>query len=197
MRSATRDILAVNVQQLLERAADTISIDLPTVRLENNMKLAAVLAVCILDFLLILACAVTVFYVVRGRKRRQQQQMVMAAELSAARTSFGEESQCAYHKRQMMVMKQVDYVKDNCVVEGFNLEDNEEREPCPICFDVLGVESPRRVLKLTCSHYFHEVCMTHWIIESHGTASCPLCKSSILSDEDISCDGEPEMEELV
>mmetsp|Transcript_7023 Transcript_7023/g.21379 ORF Transcript_7023/g.21379 Transcript_7023/m.21379 type:complete len:194 (-) Transcript_7023:1337-1918(-) len=180
--------------------ADTVSLGLPVVREASVMSKAAVAAVCVLDFILILACAVTVFYVVRGRKRRLRQQMVMAAELSAARRSFSEESQCTYHKRQMMVMKQVDYVKDNCVVEGFTIDDNEEREPCPICFDVLGVESPRRVLKLACSHYFHEVCMTHWIIESHGNASCPLCKSSILTDEEVSnddSDDEREVEELV
>mmetsp|Transcript_3820 Transcript_3820/g.11372 ORF Transcript_3820/g.11372 Transcript_3820/m.11372 type:complete len:142 (+) Transcript_3820:69-494(+) len=74
--------------------------------------------------------------------------------------------------------KQLAYMRENCVVELSSVN-CDENFPCAICLDNFCVNSPRGVFKLHCSHYFHEGCVTHWVVESNGSARCPLCKSLI------------------
>ncbi|XP_008183101.1 E3 ubiquitin-protein ligase RNF126 isoform X2 [Acyrthosiphon pisum] len=47
----------------------------------------------------------------------------------------------------------------------------DKRLQCTVCLD--EYELGEEAIKLTCSHIFHEKCITHWII-MHGT--CPVCR---------------------
>ncbi|KAJ6233203.1 e3 ubiquitin-protein ligase ring1-like [Anaeramoeba flamelloides] len=70
----------------------------------------------------------------------------------------------------------------------------DQKETCPICFDEYRLED--KIIKLLCSHNFHEACCTTWLKE-HST--CPICRTrlpSVDKDFDIRIKKKEEMEKL-
>ena len=53
---------------------------------------------------------------------------------------------------------------------------------CSIC-----IENVDRGFKLECGHYFHNKCITHWLLENK---TCPVCRRSI-----VECNDDEEEEE--
>ena len=49
--------------------------------------------------------------------------------------------------------------------------DYEPEEICSICLDNFG---NKKIIKLSCSHNFHENCIYHWF---HFDIRCPLCRN--------------------
>ena len=53
---------------------------------------------------------------------------------------------------------------------------------CSICYMTI---EPNQIKTLSCSHYFHETCVTSWIntqINSQVTPSCPMCRCNTITD---------------
>lgn len=61
--------------------------------------------------------------------------------------------------------------KGHCVKEC-------EMEECALCLD--NFKSGEDVLTLPCEHFFHESCLTPWLIKSN---LCPLCKQDALASD--------------
>ena len=61
---------------------------------------------------------------------------------------------------------------------------------CSICLELLESEATgeyRIKSLIECGHRFHTVCINQWLI---NTNSCPLCRTLILRDDDITIIGE-------
>lgn len=48
---------------------------------------------------------------------------------------------------------------------------------CCICLDnLIDLESHQRVIKTTCDHYYHRICIKNWITSRNDLSlNCPLC----------------------
>ena len=69
------------------------------------------------------------------------------------------------------------FIKD---VERVTLDDSEDAdESCVICMECF--EGGFQVIRLPCSHIFHEECGEKWLTTSH---LCPLCRYPMPSEED-------------
>ncbi len=44
-------------------------------------------------------------------------------------------------------------------------------DSCPVCLDNLGSDE---VVKMTCGHMYHSVCLYHWLDKARN---CPVCRS--------------------
>ncbi|CCW70347.1 unnamed protein product, partial [Phytomonas sp. Hart1] len=51
--------------------------------------------------------------------------------------------------------------------------------PCPICFeDIIG--SSVCIVKLFCSHYYHQACLREWLMVQKYT--CPICRKPLIME---------------
>eukprot|EP00043_Microstomoeca_roanoka_P007256 m.69919 g.69919 ORF g.69919 m.69919 type:complete len:344 (-) comp13755_c2_seq1:76-1107(-) len=58
-------------------------------------------------------------------------------------------------------------------------EEDSSHDQCAIC--IQDYEEGDVVRELPCEHLFHQVCVDPWLLEH---SSCPLCKRSVLAEED-------------
>lgn len=58
------------------------------------------------------------------------------------------------------------------------LREQANGDSCSICFDHVPLENEVTML-LTCSHYFHTLCLQKWFKTDESTMRCPLCRTSV------------------
>ena len=73
----------------------------------------------------------------------------------------------------MGMMRPSRCVEDNCKNE---IEDSmldkcpSHSPPCPVCLDNLGNDE---VVRMTCGHMYHSVCLYTWL---NHNRNCPMCR---------------------
>ncbi|KAL7115152.1 hypothetical protein ACP275_04G166900 [Erythranthe tilingii] len=55
---------------------------------------------------------------------------------------------------------------------------------CAVCLSALNGEIKTGTRVLTCRHEFHSKCMERWLAVPHYKNTCPICRVSIIEEED-------------
>ncbi|KAK4004882.1 E3 ubiquitin-protein ligase RFWD3 [Daphnia magna] len=63
--------------------------------------------------------------------------------------------------------------KDKSIVD-----DEEDGQVCPVCFDVWSNSGSHRVVSLKCGHLFGQACIERWVHSGGKGARCPQCNES-------------------
>ena len=50
---------------------------------------------------------------------------------------------------------------------------------CAICLEPIVISDTENIFKTDCQHYFHNICILQWLIESK---KCPICRNKIEYD---------------
>lgn len=75
---------------------------------------------------------------------------------------------------------------DAAALVGLVSEQERLADTCPICYDLLGGDSPAAEVRprIRCGHRFHAHCLAGWKESCHAggrTPSCPLCRGPLTS----------------
>jgi hypothetical protein len=79
------------------------------------------------------------------------------------------------HKNIIFTDKRFLYHKDIKIINN-NLELGLDK--CCICFD--NFKENEKIVKLSCNHYFHQICLLNWIFIRRN---CPICRSNFLNND--------------
>nr|CAH0109337.1 unnamed protein product [Daphnia galeata] len=58
------------------------------------------------------------------------------------------------------------------------VDDEEDGQVCPVCFDVWSNSGSHRVVSLKCGHLFGQACIERWVHSGGKGARCPQCNES-------------------
>jgi len=59
-----------------------------------------------------------------------------------------------------------------------NISIKSTQQTCPICMN--EIETFNKVVKLTCSHIYHQECINTWLQEKKKSSTCPICREYII-----------------